>query len=53
MNNSLDNIHATCMKCGDSVSVPAWDKTDAGYYCYTCAMSKLGEIPSERRKDKI
>jgi late competence protein required for DNA uptake (superfamily II DNA/RNA helicase) len=49
-----DRLHTTCVKCDDKISVPVWDKTPSGiYYCYTCAMIKLGERPNVHGKETL
>lgn len=41
-----------CYTCGDTISVPTYDYAIRNY-CYTCAMSKLGEIPNANSEEAI
>lgn len=40
----MTNYELACYKCGTRISVSSDDVAER-YYCYPCAMSKLGETP--------
>lgn len=42
-------IHTRCHRCDTPVWIPINDYSDTRNYCYPCAMSKLGEVPSDKR----
>lgn len=48
-------IEARCHACDTPIWVPHYDYSEVRNYCYTCAMSRLGEIPNGARytREKI
>ena len=38
-----------CHACDTPIWVPLYDYSEVRNYCYTCAMSRLGEIPNDAR----